>query len=119
MPILYSSASSLGQSSNSSIKIFEVLVTGKGVDVNQFDETTGLTPLLRAVSLGLVENVRVLVEKGMADTSIRGKDGLTAFEFLHKKLVSTNKGNNSNNIITLFNMMVFLAKVFFISFLLS
>ncbi len=72
---------------------------------------------IRAVSMGLVENVRILIERGKADTSLTGKDGLTAFEMIHKKITSsnnnnTNNNNNSNNnYLQLVHMLALLAKV--------
>ncbi len=70
--------------------------------------------------MGLVENVRILIERGKADTSLTGKDGLTAFETIHKKITSSNNNNNTNtnnnnnsnnNYLQLVHMLVILAKV--------
>uniref|UniRef100_A0A8C0FN81 Myotrophin n=3 Tax=Telluraves TaxID=3073808 RepID=A0A8C0FN81_BUBBB len=68
------------------LEILEFLLL-KGADINAPDKHN-ITPLLSAVYEGHVSCVKLLLSKG-ADKSVKGPDGLTAFEATDNQAIKT------------------------------
>ncbi|XP_010143952.1 PREDICTED: myotrophin [Buceros rhinoceros silvestris] len=68
------------------LEILEFLLL-KGADINAPDKHN-ITPLLSAVYEGHVSCVKLLLSKG-ADKTVKGPDGLTAFEATDNQAIKT------------------------------